>query len=452
MINDPRAVEPLIAALKDEDEYVRRHAAEALGETNDPRAAEPLIAALEDNYLNLHIRIKAAEALVRITGESFGENLVIWQKWFEQNKNRNFSAKRVQMPTWSTLTIIGFRDDTSRQEVAHFLLPYCKNTTMEQLLSALKRNRITVSKNLKKDTAERFKPKLEALGARVEVGDHNRNNKQVRLRQTGHDSAKHFSHGRGQVSKTYERLKKLEKKPENSLERRVSLQNFQMGQQEREVQDLWDEAEQLRQTIAILETSWTAFNRESDEANGELEELRSRFQELFQEVVARGKRLEELNQTHQSLVRELKREIEEKSLRNTELEKEIKNMRSEHQLKVRRLEEQVRQRDGEVQNFRDELGRLRQTVTALESAREAFKQKTSELKGQLQESRSRLELLSRQVNSRGERYDKIQSHHEEEVSSSTQEEVQKLWATYKRQLKTVKRTVTEESNSDSKSS
>ncbi|MFQ6078745.1 MAG: HEAT repeat domain-containing protein [Thermodesulfobacteriota bacterium] len=42
------AVEPLIAALKDEDSYIRGYAAEALGEIGDPRAVEPLIAALED--------------------------------------------------------------------------------------------------------------------------------------------------------------------------------------------------------------------------------------------------------------------------------------------------------------------------------------------------------------------------------------------------------------------
>jgi HEAT repeat protein len=42
------AVEPLIAALKDEDIFVRRRAAEILGKIGDTRAVEPLIVALKD--------------------------------------------------------------------------------------------------------------------------------------------------------------------------------------------------------------------------------------------------------------------------------------------------------------------------------------------------------------------------------------------------------------------
>jgi HEAT repeat protein len=60
----PRAVEPLIAALKDEDVNVRWPAARALGEIKDPRAVEPLIAALKDE--ELHVRWPAAEALVSL--------------------------------------------------------------------------------------------------------------------------------------------------------------------------------------------------------------------------------------------------------------------------------------------------------------------------------------------------------------------------------------------------
>lgn len=47
-LKDPRAVEPLIAAMKDRDKDVRFGAAEALGNIKDPRAVEPLIAALKD--------------------------------------------------------------------------------------------------------------------------------------------------------------------------------------------------------------------------------------------------------------------------------------------------------------------------------------------------------------------------------------------------------------------
>jgi len=49
-IANPRAVEPLIVALRGKDPYVRREAAAALGEINDPRVVEPLIATLKDEF------------------------------------------------------------------------------------------------------------------------------------------------------------------------------------------------------------------------------------------------------------------------------------------------------------------------------------------------------------------------------------------------------------------
>jgi HEAT repeat protein len=61
IVQDPSAVEPLIAALKDTDSGVRSVAAWALGRIKDPRAVGPLIAALKDS--NEHVRESAAEAL-----------------------------------------------------------------------------------------------------------------------------------------------------------------------------------------------------------------------------------------------------------------------------------------------------------------------------------------------------------------------------------------------------
>ena len=47
-IGDRRAVEPLIAAMKDRDKGVKKGAAVALGDIGDGRAVEPLIQALKD--------------------------------------------------------------------------------------------------------------------------------------------------------------------------------------------------------------------------------------------------------------------------------------------------------------------------------------------------------------------------------------------------------------------
>ena len=75
--SDVRAVEPLTAALRDEDHSVRERAAEALGKLGDARAVPSLIAALKDegvvemsrDYdMDTYVRDRAAGALRRIGG------------------------------------------------------------------------------------------------------------------------------------------------------------------------------------------------------------------------------------------------------------------------------------------------------------------------------------------------------------------------------------------------
>ncbi len=64
MIGDVRAVEPLIAALRDPFESVCEHAAKALGEIGDARAISPLIAILHDFRPN--VSKYAANALAKV--------------------------------------------------------------------------------------------------------------------------------------------------------------------------------------------------------------------------------------------------------------------------------------------------------------------------------------------------------------------------------------------------
>ncbi len=63
-IGDAQAVEPLVAALKDEENSVRRAAVMALGRIGDAQAVEPLVTALKDK--DLSVRTRAVEALGRI--------------------------------------------------------------------------------------------------------------------------------------------------------------------------------------------------------------------------------------------------------------------------------------------------------------------------------------------------------------------------------------------------
>lgn len=111
------SVEQLIAALNNEDEYVRSNAAVALGKLKDERAIPPLILALQHEagrYQRSQAEIiralaeigepaigpliasleekdgtdlfSVALALQKITGQDFGQVQINWQNWWEQKK------------------------------------------------------------------------------------------------------------------------------------------------------------------------------------------------------------------------------------------------------------------------------------------------------------------------------------------------------------------------------
>jgi len=63
-VRDPRAVDPLIGAMNDEDEYVRYCVADILGETRDTRAVVSLIEALKD--VDSEVRLTAVLSLGKI--------------------------------------------------------------------------------------------------------------------------------------------------------------------------------------------------------------------------------------------------------------------------------------------------------------------------------------------------------------------------------------------------
>ena len=85
-LKDKRAVEPLILALQqDEEREARVGAAFALGELKDKRAVEPLMLALQDDESS-RVRSFIYVALIKITGEDFGEDHGKWLNWWELNQ------------------------------------------------------------------------------------------------------------------------------------------------------------------------------------------------------------------------------------------------------------------------------------------------------------------------------------------------------------------------------
>ena len=76
--------ERFIKNLQEKNPRVRQRAAFILGMSKDPRAVEPLIAALKDG--DTTVQDRAAEALVKITGQDFGKDQGKWRQWWKENQ------------------------------------------------------------------------------------------------------------------------------------------------------------------------------------------------------------------------------------------------------------------------------------------------------------------------------------------------------------------------------
>ncbi|NIA12001.1 MAG: hypothetical protein GWP10_20345 [Nitrospiraceae bacterium] len=138
-IGEP-AVEPLITALRDEHEYVRLYAAIALGETGDKRAVEPLITALRDEHE--YVRGNAAEALGKI-GDERGVEPLITALGDEESLVRLYAAealgvigdKRAVEPL---IKALGDEDEYVRWSAAEALGKIGDERGVEPLITALK--------------------------------------------------------------------------------------------------------------------------------------------------------------------------------------------------------------------------------------------------------------------------------------------------------------------------
>ena len=83
---DARVVEPLISALEDEDEIVRHSATVALGRTRDSRAIAALIALLEGE--DQRARLNAESVLAEVAGKHLGHEPAQWRQWWESNRGK----------------------------------------------------------------------------------------------------------------------------------------------------------------------------------------------------------------------------------------------------------------------------------------------------------------------------------------------------------------------------
>jgi len=79
-----RGIELLLSGLKSEDAFLRNISAKSLGKLGDSRAIDPLIAVLKDE--DKDVRESTAIALEKITGQKLGEDSIKWQEWWGKNK------------------------------------------------------------------------------------------------------------------------------------------------------------------------------------------------------------------------------------------------------------------------------------------------------------------------------------------------------------------------------
>lgn len=93
-IGDPRAIDPLINTLKDNEERARALAARSLGMIGDPRAINPLICAQKDH--DRSVRISAKRALNKLGCQnmpSVEPNLELADEWFQKGLSLYFGKK-----------------------------------------------------------------------------------------------------------------------------------------------------------------------------------------------------------------------------------------------------------------------------------------------------------------------------------------------------------------------
>jgi len=90
-------VERLIGSLKSPLPGVRQRAAMVLGTLNDARAVEPLIAVLKD--ADKRLVSLAAESLKTITGQDFGTDQAKWRAWSKKNRPSEAAPSQPSTPS-----------------------------------------------------------------------------------------------------------------------------------------------------------------------------------------------------------------------------------------------------------------------------------------------------------------------------------------------------------------
>ncbi|MBI1371154.1 MAG: hypothetical protein GC159_00090 [Phycisphaera sp.] len=90
-LHNPKAIDPLVATVRDDDEAdVRVAAANALGQYTDPKVFQALVGALNDD--DYAVVTEAMKSLKLMTGQSLGDDGGDWLAWAEKNNEKLFAS------------------------------------------------------------------------------------------------------------------------------------------------------------------------------------------------------------------------------------------------------------------------------------------------------------------------------------------------------------------------
>ena len=190
------------------------------------------------------------------------------------------------------------------------------------------------------------------------------------------------------MSEVYKKLRALEGRGENSTTSKPVSQESTPGEEDDEAGGFRDEADQLCQTISTLEAEWETLHQDGTDLQEQLEESTSRLEVLSQEVAARDRKLKEINQNHETSVKELKRKIEE-AQRNANTLIARKNA-AKAQKKVAEALAGV----GEAENAFAALKIFEESVARDEAAAKAYETMAGEADESLEEEFAKLDTSS----------------------------------------------------------
>jgi chromosome segregation ATPase len=186
----------------------------------------------------------------------------------------------------------------------------------------------------------------------------------------------------------------------------------QIAYRQQEFQNLEAEAEKLRSTVATLEVDKKAVGDDVSKLNKQLEQAKRRIHNLSEEAANRDKDLEKAKKAHETMVKQLQEQLQEKARQISGLETETEQVKVGYQQRIKGLEEELAQREQQVQEVQTQGEELHQTIQTLEAERNTLTQEASELKGQLDEFSMRFQTLSQQMASQEEELKSLRQTHQ----------------------------------------